>query len=140
MPLHDFKCLAMHVTERFVEHGVDSIVCAQCGAAAGKVFLRAPMGFVQADVCYDSPIDGRHITSRQARLDDMARAGCIEYDPGMKQDHARRIADSDAALDKAVETAVESQIHAMPARKREMLDAELRRGADIGITRSTLEA
>ena len=32
---------------------------------------------------YKSPIDGRPITSRQARRDDMKRNGCVEYEPSL---------------------------------------------------------
>ena len=77
MPLHDFRCERGHVTEELVAQGVDEITCS-CYLPATKVFLTAPMGFVQADVCYDSPIDGRPITNRQARIEDMKRNNCNE--------------------------------------------------------------
>ena len=132
MPLHDFQCPAGHVTEMFVGQGVDWVACEVCGSSIGatakKVFLKPPMGFVQADVCYDSPIDGRPITSRQARIEDMKRNDCIEYDPEMKKDAAQRIKDKDAALERAVDYSVDAAIAAMPARKREKLEAEMTAG------------
>lgn len=136
MPLHDFRCERGHVTEELVAQGVDEITCS-CYLPATKVFLTAPMGFVQADVCYDSPIDGRPITNRQARIEDMKRNNCIEYDPEMKKDAARRLSDGDAALENAVGESVDAAIAAMPARKREKLESEMNAGADTVFERRT---
>lgn len=97
----------------------------------------APMAFVQKDVCYDSPVDGRPITNKHARLDDLKRNGCVEYDPGMKQDYQRRIADGEKALDRSVEAHVERSISEMPAVKRERLAAELSGGMSADIARIT---
>lgn len=136
MPLHDFMCERGHVTEELVAQGVDQITCA-CYLPAHKVFLTPPMGFVQRDICYDSPIDGRPITTKQARLDDLARHGCIEYDPEMKKDQAARIAREEAALEAAVDQTVDREIAQMPARKREKLEAEMQGGMDAVPERMT---
>lgn len=101
----------------------------------GHRFLPLPMAFVQRDVCYDSPIDGRPITNRQARIDDLARSNCIEYDPGMKQDYQRRLQEKDAALDRAVDQHVEREWECMPSRKKEKLTAELEGGLTAEIAR-----
>lgn len=107
----------------------------KCLMDEGHHFLPLPMAFVQRDVCYDSPIDGRPITNRQARIEDMKRANCVEYDPGMKQDHERRIRESDAALDKRVDQHVDREVALMPTRQREKLAAELKHGAVADIVR-----
>lgn len=130
MPLYDWECEAGHVSEIYVEHGVETVKCLDCGKAASKVFLRAPMAFVQPDIHYDSPIDGRPITSMSARLDDLARSGCIEYDPEMKTDQRRRIEREDAALEAAVGETVEAEMAKMPSAKRERLQAEMEAGLD----------
>lgn len=155
MPLHDFRCPAGHVTEAQVAQGTDWIscpVCAACtpecqanhkagydvlhlGMRAEKVFLKAPVGFVQKDICYDSPIDGRPITSKQARIEDLARSGCVEYDPGMKQDAARRRVAAEERLEAAVDETVEAAIEVMDSRKREKLGQELHAGATVEVTR-----
>jgi hypothetical protein len=96
------------------------------------------MIFVAPDVCYDSPVDGRAITSKQARIEDMKRAGCVEYDPGMRQDYDRRAQESDGRLAQLVESSVEQQIHEMPARKRELLQSELASGVTAEPVRQTL--
>jgi hypothetical protein len=98
----------------------------------------APMVFVSADVCYDSPIDGRPITNKHARIEDMKRAGCIEYDPGMKQDYQRRIVESEKRLDKQVDETFDRTLSELPARKREALFSELRSGVDVTPERQTL--
>lgn len=136
MPLHDFRCERGHVTEEYVAQGVDEITCA-CYLPARKVFLVAPMAFVQADICYDSPIDGRPITNKQARAEDLARSGCIPYDPEMKKDYQRRLAREEAALEAAVDQTVEAELAAMPSRKREKLEAELQGGMTAEMTRIT---
>jgi hypothetical protein len=98
------------------------------------------MGFVQQNICYDSPIDGRVITSKQARLEDLARHNCVEYDPGMRQDYQRRIADGEKQLDKAVDQTIDREIAQMPARKREKLQAELEGGYTAEPVRLTAPA
>lgn len=134
MPLHDFECPAGHTQERNVPAGTESYPCF-CGRTAHKVFLRMPMGIVQADICYDSPIDGRPITSKQARLEDLARNNCMEYEPGMRQDMERRKREDDQALERAVERSVDEFFATAPARKLERLESELRAGADVQVTR-----
>lgn len=103
----------------------------------GARILCAPMIFVRPDVFYDSPIDGRPITSRSARADDMARNGCIEYDPEMRKDNERRAAESERVLDRSVDAFVEEQVEKMPGAKRERLANELAAGTDAEIVRLT---
>jgi hypothetical protein len=95
---------------------------------AGERSMSAPYVFVRGDVCYDSPIDGRPITNRHARIEDMKRAGCVEYDPGMKQDRERLLKENDSALDASIERHVEESFHKMPSAKKERLTNELAAG------------
>jgi hypothetical protein len=104
---------------------------------AGKRVIYAPLVFVQKDVCYDSPIDGRAITNRHARIEDMKRAGCVEYDPGMKQDRERLLKSNDAALDASIERHVEESFHKMPSAKKERLTNELAAGMNAEPLRLT---
>ena len=97
------------------------------------------MVFVQGDIRYDSPIDGRPITSKHARIEDLKRSGCVEYDPEMKKDYKRRVEEGEKALDKSVDSLVEREVSAMPARKRENLFAELSRGVSADLARTTPE-
>lgn len=101
---------------------------------------KAPMGFVQRDVCYDSPIDGRAITNKHARIEDMRRAGCVEYDPGMRQDYERRIEREQASLEAKVEETVDREIASMPAVKKERLQAEMEGGLTAEPVRRSTDA
>jgi hypothetical protein len=48
-----------------------------------RAAVAAPM--VQSDILdYRSPIDGRLITSRSARREDLKRNGCVEAEPRLK--------------------------------------------------------
>lgn len=135
MPIHDFECRNGHIFEMMVPVGTEDVICISCMAhkdiMAKKVFLRAPMAFISPDVFYDSPIDGKPVTSMAARREDLARSNCIEYDPCMKQDRLRNIKRADDALDNAIGETVDSTIAAMPVRKREKLSEELLMGADV---------
>jgi hypothetical protein len=139
MPLHDFRCPKGHITTEFVGHGIDHVGCRTCGfpELAEKVFLRAPMGFVQADVCYDSPIDGRPITSRQQHLEDLARSNSVVYESGIKQDQERNERLREEALERSVDETVDREIALMPAVKREKLVSELEGGLTATPQRGT---
>lgn len=118
-------------------HGVEHIVCATCKDKASKVFLKAPAGYVQPDICYDSPIDGRAITNKHARIEDLRRNECQEYDPGMKQDAERRRRDDEVALDKSVDASVDEFFATAGARKVEKLAEEMHAGASLEVNRAS---
>ena len=135
MPTYEFRCPEGHKFDRVlrvadynVPQGCD------CGLYAQRQ-ISIPMVFVSQDIRYESPIDGKVITTRQQRQEDLARSGCIEYDPEMKKDAARRQLENDKNLDKAIDATVEKEIHAMPARSREKLVAELQGGITAEVVR-----
>ena len=39
---------------------------------------------------YTSPIDGRPVSGRKQRREDLKRNGCVEYDPAMKAEARKR--------------------------------------------------
>jgi len=136
MALYEYECEAGHVFDMVVS--VADCALPQrcnCGLMAPRVYLTPPMGYVGKEINFDSPIDGRAITSRKAWKEDMARNGCSEYDPGIKQDYQRRIKREEEALDKSVDATVDAMIEKMPARKLEKLEGELRSGLDATIER-----
>jgi hypothetical protein len=98
---------------------------------------QSPSFFLRQDVSYTSPIDGRVISSMAQRKDDLARSGCIEYDPEMKTDYNRRIEREEKQLEAKMEESVNAQIANMPARKREQLNSELSSGVEIATERIT---
>lgn len=140
MPTYSHRCDNGHEFDLFLRFAdlVNDQIC-ECGRPATRL-IRAPMIFVQQDVCYDSPIDGRAITNRQARIEDMKRAGCVEYDPGMRVDQDRRLQESEAKLEKNIEQTLDGAIHQMPARKRELLESELKSGVTAEPVRLTRSA
>jgi putative FmdB family regulatory protein len=130
MPTYVYECPRGHTFERILrvaDHATPQRC--DCGRSSQRI-ITAPTLFVKQEIRYDSPIDGRAITSMKARRDDLARNNCQEYDPEMKKDYKRRIERQQAALEKSVESTVEATIEQMPARKRERLESELRAGAD----------
>lgn len=130
MPTYVYLCLDGHYFERIlrVADYREPQVC-ECGMSATKI-ITPPTVFASKDICYDSPIDGRPITSMKARRDDLARNNCTEYDPEIKKDYTRRIEREQLQLERSVEATVEATIENMPVRKREQLESELRSGAD----------
>lgn len=133
MPIYAYKCKDGHVFERYLplsEYAAPQ-TC-ECGAASEKQ-LCAPM--VVADLPgYQSPVDGRWIEGRKARREDLARNNCVPYEPSMKQEQAKRLEESNKAIDAKVDAHVEAEISRMPARKREKLESELR-SKDLAVER-----
>lgn len=121
--------------EAMVPHGIDWITCQRCFDKAEKVFLAPPGIHVQMDICYDSPIDGRPITTRQARIEDLKRSECRPYESGEKEEMERRRKKADESLDQSIDDSVEREVALMPQRKRELLEQEVRAGATAEIVR-----
>jgi hypothetical protein len=142
MPVHDHRCLRCGEIEEIVisREDLDKPQTHICGGMMERVFLTFPHSWVQPDICYDSPIDGRPITSMQARLEDLARSNSVPYDPEMKKDTDRKIKEDEARLERSVDDFVEKEILTMPVRKREKLEAELTSGIDVNIVRQTTGA
>lgn len=137
MPIYVYKCPFCLKEEdhfRTVDERNDA---PSCHNRKMERVITIPMVFVSPDICYDSPIDGRPITSMAARKEDLARSGCIEYDPEMKTDRLRNIERKDRELEEKVGQSVEAEIASMPARKRERLEAEMQGGMDIAPERGT---
>lgn len=92
---------------------------------------------VSPNICYDSPVDGKPITSLRQREEDLARNNCRPYDPGMKVDYEERLKREDMQLDKQVDETVDREISLMPSHKREKLVNELAAGVDAEVVRRT---
>lgn len=139
MPTYVHECQNGHRFERVRRVAdFDKTEVCDCGLVAPRVIC-APMVFVAPDICYDSPIDGRPITSMQARIEDLARAECVPYDPGMKQDYQRRIQRGEAELEAKIEATVEAEIERMPTEKRERLHNEMLGGMEAVPERRTAD-
>jgi hypothetical protein len=75
MPTYVFSCPRGHQFELFrnIRDFVREAPC-ECGET-GRLVVQRTIGYVQGECRYDSPIDGRPITSWAQRKDDLARAG-----------------------------------------------------------------
>lgn len=143
MPRYGYKCDAcgtsFEVISRISEHQ-RTAECEECGAIASQVItppivvIPAHMRF-DAPSGYESPATGRIITNNRQRINDLAESGCIEYEPGMRQDVDRRVIEDDKALDKSVDETFDREIEKMPARKRERLDVEMAMGMNAETVR-----
>lgn len=89
MPLYQFKCAACGNEEaifRKVDERDNFAVCA-CGSGFQRV-LAAPM--LRPEIApYRSP-NGKWITSRAERREDLARSHAIEWEPGIERDIASK--------------------------------------------------
>jgi hypothetical protein len=77
---------------------------------------------------YDSPIDGRPVRGRAERREDLRRHRCRPYEEGERQEHERRVAAADAALDRRVGETVERWYYNASGEKREALAKALEMG------------
>jgi putative FmdB family regulatory protein len=138
MPLYEYECPRGHIFDihRPVAEYADPAVC-HCGYA-GQRILSPTIGYVQKDCRYDSPIDGRPISSWAQRREDLARNNCREYDPEMKKDAARFREREQAKLEAAVDESVERAVLSMDGKKREKLGAELQSGVEAAPVRQSV--
>jgi hypothetical protein len=127
VPLYAYRCANKHETLKVlrVKDYEEAVDCDQCSLAAVRVWTAPVMVKVQPDICYDSPIDKRPITSHAARREDMKRNGCIEYDPEMHKDAARRRQEEDDALDASVDETVHRAVAKLPKAKKDQLIKEV---------------
>ena len=75
---------------------------------------------------YESPVSGEIISNHAQRNEDLARSGCVEYDPEIKTDYHNSVKSGDEAIDKMVDETVEREFEAMPSEKKEKLENELK--------------
>lgn len=135
MPIYAYTCHAGHAFDRYlpVARYAEPQTC-ECGEASDKRIC-APM--VVTDLPgYQSPVDGRWVEGKRARREDLARNNCVPYEPSMKQEYMKKVERSEQALDKALDRQIEAEIHQMPARKRELLEQELKSGTELQLTRA----
>lgn len=124
MPVYESQCTQCgRVQDYFqtVANRGDTPVC--CGEKTQKVILNAPMGYVE-NIAYTSPIDGRPITTKQARIDDLARNNCRPWE-GMEQETKvaqQRVKQEEKIADQKIEQAVVSAYQSLSSDKRKALE------------------
>lgn len=136
MPVYEYTCEEGHRFERLLKvEGCDvAQFCDVCGEI-GKLRLSAPM-IINREISYQSPIDGKPIYGKRERADDLARSGCVEYDPMIRQDIERNRINSQNALDSNVDRTIDMEIEKMSGEKRDRLARELESGADLQFGRA----
>lgn len=142
MPRYVYSCKEhgiFELTMRVAEHS-RIVSCTECGADSVQV-ITPPTVIIPSHMsatgvsAYESPVSGRLITNQRERKNDLAASGCIEYDPGMKQDADRRVIENEKRLDKEVESFVTKEFETMSSDKRESLYKDLSSGADVEVQR-----
>lgn len=127
MPTYSYTCADGHETLVMVPVRLYQpiVPCGTCEEMAERKFTSPSLVKVAVDVRYTSPITGEPITSHAARREDMARHGCVEYDPCMKQDVDRRREESMQAFEAGIERTVSEEIAKMTPAKRQKLAKEV---------------
>ena len=137
MPLYSYICSKEHEFDRFLKlkDYAEPQVC-ECGAKCKKVIKPTMINFDMPDwERYESPASGKPITSYKQRKDDMERTGCVDYCPSMKKTQQDNVAREDAKIDKLVDETVEREYEAMPSKKKEQLENEMKY-VDLEYTRN----
>jgi hypothetical protein len=136
MPMYDYQCrlCTTRVSAfRVIALRDEGPLCVPCDLPMARV-LSAP--WVQGDYpAYNCPITGTLIRGKQAHKENLKRHGCRVLEAGEGEALKRRKARETADLDARIDATVESEIHKMPAGKREQLAAELQAGASAEIIR-----
>lgn len=92
----------------------------------------------QREVRYDSPITGEPITSRAAWKEDLRKHHCVEYDPGMVQDHLRHREAVQEKLEASIDSSVAEAVGKMNTKQRAELWSSVKdQGAGLDVVRST---
>ena len=138
MPLYSFRCDQGCHEERYLplaEYDAAQ-VCASHRAMMWRAISAPMMLKIQPNVCYDSPIDGRPITSMEAHREDLKRNNCVAYDPEVKTDTKRRQRESEASLAREMSDTVEAFVEQLPTKRRGRLMSEMtEQGQDIVLAR-----
>ena len=106
--IYESQCSSCGKTYEYIKPAsqyLDSPFC--CGVRTQKVILNPPMGHV-INIHYTSPIDGRPITTKQARENDLKANGCRPWQ-GLEEERKeakRRAAYEEEKQDKALEKSV----------------------------------
>jgi hypothetical protein len=139
MPYYDYCCPDGHTQRLFLalrDH-TPKQPCS-CGLWAEQRIGAPLLVKASQDVCYDSPIDGSPITSWAQRREDLAKHGCIPYDPEMKTDATRRVQEADTALDQKIDAHLEEAYTRMPHAQRQQLKKEVvEQGMEVQLERRT---
>ena len=102
---------------------------------ADRPMGRGPMIINRKFENYVSPTSGEVITSFRQREEDMRAAGCVDYEPSLKDEIDRNVKIEDQKLEKDLDNTVDEVFDSMSGEKREKLAKEIV-SSDIGYERN----
>jgi putative FmdB family regulatory protein len=128
MPIYEYLCEEGHSFDRFLKmDDYQEPQTCDCGAKSKKIIKPTMLNCdMQNWDRYESPCSGKLITSYKEREADMKEHGCVDYDPGVREDSVANQKRADEKIEKEVDRTVEAVFEAMPARKKEKLESELK--------------
>lgn len=137
MPVYTYICEEGHIFDRYLKlKDYKKPQTCICGKSARRQIMPTMLNCdMQPWDRYISPVSGKPITSYKERREDMAKYDCVDYEPSLTKHVTQKVKDDEKKLDKAVDETVEQLIDAMPARKKEQLETELKAGADCTLER-----
>ncbi len=123
MPIYESRCLSCGRDYEYIKPAsqyLDSPFC--CGERTQKVILTPPMGYVE-NIYYTSPIDGKPITTKQQRINDLKANNCRPWE-GLEQEKKvaqERKRDEEKKEDKKLEeSAVRAWQSLKPEQRRQL--------------------
>lgn len=113
MPVYEYQCPEGHVTNelRAIVDRDRAPEC-YCGHMTRKVILHAPRVFGDYEG-YESPVTGRWVEGRRARIEDLRQSGCRPYENGERQEFERRMVAREKELDTVVDEVVDRSMEAL---------------------------
>ncbi|HXP64506.1 MAG TPA: hypothetical protein VN815_03445 [Steroidobacteraceae bacterium] len=121
MPVYSFQCTCCQAVETVFRKIAERHDAPKCHGPMLRI-VEAPA--VQTDLPgYTSPIDGRWVEGRRARVEDLKRNNCREWE-GMdteRKEAIKRAAAADAVFEKQTEAAVHETFNNMSAEKQRVL-------------------
>ena len=118
------ECGKIHEYVRKAKDYLDTPTC--CGVRTEKVILTAPMGYCE-NIHYQSPITGRPITTKQARIEDLRANNCRPWE-GLTEERKvaqERVKAEEKAFDAKLEQTIAGVYNALPSEKKQALEASV---------------
>ena len=123
MPTYPYLCDQCGKPEDAVRAIAERDDAPLCCALPMRRLVVAPALFVPMEIRYTSPIDGKPILSKQARIEDLKRSGSRPWE-GLdqeKKEAARAEAYADKALDESLAKTAAETFYQLPPSKRDIL-------------------
>ena len=113
MPMYEYKCQGAcgRPFDRLLKLADYQVPQECCGVRAQRVISKP---FVAVDIpAYESPATGKMVEGRRARAEDLKRSGCVPFEPGMREQNARKRKEAERQEERAMEAAVDEVVTKM---------------------------